>query len=411
MTDLFAVSQYYGGGSDGFYGNYGGTGTGPTSYNPWSSGPGGSSYVGGTSNPVFGSIGDQYNGRVAPSFVMQVVSKDNSNLHLIATGTAAQLLARADSIIATAASDNKSFVDTYRAPNLRMPNVASIDFASSSAFLNYLNRSAVPLIPDATLAAAEQSVLGRPASADEIRNMQVAVDQGASLSNVRWNAAHSQEAADRVGDIYRSVLGRDPDAPGLKSAQDALGNTMSLPDLRTSAAKSQEAAADLNNIYTQVLGRSIDGTALINRENALANGWAMREERWDVAHSGEAGDAIGKLYQQVLGRGLNAADPADASALARYKDWLGGASTLGDVRSNLAHSGEAATALNNFYTQILDRGIDSVALNNRENTMAAGWALRDQRWDIAHSDEAWGKVDYIYQQTGVRPWRWTVQAI
>lgn len=114
----------------------------------------------------------------------------------------------------------------------------------------------------------------------------------------------------------------------------------------------------------------------------------MRDERWDVAHSGEAAGAVGNLYQQVLGRSLDAANSADAASLSSYENRLGGTSTLSDVRSDLAHSGEASSALDSLYVQILGRGVDSTALTNRENAMGAGWALRDERWDIAQSGEA-----------------------
>lgn len=172
-----------------------------------------------------------------------------------------------------------------------LPSVSGgvlLKFDSGPQFTDYLRRSVAPLIPNDTLRAAGQGVLGRAMSDGEIAGLQASVNAGGSLSTVRWDLAHSAEVEARVNDIYRSVLGRDGDSEGLAGAKGALGGGKSLQELRTATARSPEAAGSIDDVYQQVLGRGVDGGAIGHWQDALDGGRALRDVWWDVAHSGEA---------------------------------------------------------------------------------------------------------------------------
>lgn len=64
------------------------------------------------------------------------------------------------------------------------------------------------LVPEATLANVFGATLGRAAISGDVANMEAAVNAGGSVGTVQWSLAHTQEAADRINDLFQSTLGR-----------------------------------------------------------------------------------------------------------------------------------------------------------------------------------------------------------
>ena len=384
-------SSSYGGGSDNYYGNYGGAGLGPTSYNPFGTGsPGQSVYVGaGQATPSASAVTNQFSGRVTNNTVLYATNKNGD--HVIAAGTATQLLAQAQSIIDQAAYDNRYYNDASRAPNLRIPNLNGgfISFGTTQAFTNYLSRSTTWLVPESVVAQTFSATLGRAASSDDIFNMENLVNAGGSVSTVQWALAHTPEAATKIDGLFQSVLGRSLDPNSMADWQNRLGAT-SLADMKAYLAHTDEAAARINDVYVQTLNRGLDGGSLQGRQDQLGSS-SLGDVRWSLAHTDEAAARINDVYVQTLNRGL------DGGSLQGRQDQLG-SSSLGDVRWSLAHTDEAVFRLNDVYVQTLNRGLDGGSLQGRQDQLGSS-SLGDVRWSLAHTDEAVFRLNDVYVQT------------
>ena len=109
-----------------------------------------------------------------------------------------------------------------------------------------------------------------------------------SLSALRWDVGHSQEARDRVNDIDMQVLNRPLDGPSVAGALDWLGRT-SLSALRLGVSQSQEATNLVIGVFQLLLGRTPDAPDVANIEvNYLAAGGTYAGYQLAVADSPEA---------------------------------------------------------------------------------------------------------------------------
>ena len=253
----------------------------------------------------------------------------------------------------------------------------------------------------AQINAVDQQVLGRPADAASLSAAEDALAGGASLTQLRAMAAHSAEAAAGLGGLYGQVLGRAADAPGLTHWQDALAAGETLAEVRDSLAHSAEAAGKVTTFYDDTLGLGPTATDLANCEAALATGQSLAAQqaalRPSFAQSATAQNTIQSLYQQVLGPGAS----ASAGDLANWQAALGAGQTTGDLRAWLAHSDVAAAQIQGFYQQALGRDASAGELASWQSALAAGQpgsaSLAEVRTAIAGSGEAQTALSGLFQ--------------
>lgn len=402
MSELFA----YGGGTDNYYGNYGSSGLGPTSYNPYGTGsPAQSVYTGaGVAAPSAGSVTDQYGGRVANNTVLSVTNKDGT--HVIASGSPNALLLQAEAIINTAAYDNRYYVDSYRAPMIRVPAVGVIDFASSQAFKNYLTRSTSYLIPESAIVAAFQGTFGRAPDQGNIISLENLINAGGSLATVQWYLAHTQEGANVVNGLFDSVYGRPLDQTTMPEWQNRLGST-SLKEMKTYLAHLPEATDHINDVFLQTFGHGISADSIAGRQEQLAAS-SLDAIRWDIAHTPEATGKIDQVYRDTVDRGL------DALSISGRQDQLGAhGSSLAAVRLSVSQSQETADKVNGVHALLLGRTLGPTdTYNIQVNYLAQGGSIGNLRLAVANSPEAQVDFDskYYLQQNldvasaGVNPY-------
>jgi hypothetical protein len=92
---------------------------------------------------------------------------------------------------------------------------------------------------------------------------------------------------------------------------------------------------NINNLYQQILGRNADRAGLENYSRNLNSGWNLGQVRRDLAYSGEVASAINRVYLQVLGRNV------DPGGMETQKSFLANGGSLDQLRRNLASSEEA----------------------------------------------------------------------
>jgi hypothetical protein len=92
---------------------------------------------------------------------------------------------------------------------------------------------------------------------------------------------------------------------------------------------------DINSLYQQILGRNADRAGLDNYSRNLNSGWNLGQVRRDLAYSGEVASAVNRVYLQVLGRNV------DSGGLETQKSFLANGGSLDQLRRNLANSNEA----------------------------------------------------------------------
>jgi hypothetical protein len=144
-------------------------------------------------------------------------------------------------------------------------------------------------------------------------------------------------------------------------------------------------------LYNNVLGRAPDPGGLAYWTNALATGTSLSDLRTAFANSGEAQGDLTAIYNQVLGRA------PDQGGLAAWTGYLANGGLLANVRPIFANSGEAQGDLTLIYNQVLGRDPDTGGLTGWTGALAGGASLQGVRNAFAHSGEAQGDLAAIFQ--------------
>jgi hypothetical protein len=133
-----------------------------------------------------------------------------------------------------------------------------------------------------------------------------------------------------------------------------------------------------------VLHRDADNSGLAGYTSLLANGGSLEDVRSNIAHSGEAQNDLQLIYQQVLGR------DADSGGLSNYQNALGSGWSLDGVRADLAHSAEAQSDLARLFNGVLGRDPSAAELAGADNRLIQGASLPGLQNDLAGNGSAGG---------------------
>ena len=292
----------------------------------------------------------------------------------------------------------------------------------------------------AEIAAAFLNDLARPASETDLENWDAEFQSGGwNQSSLEHYLADTQEAGDRINDVYSGTLGRGVDGDGLSWAQGSLSAGYSLSDIRDVLATTTEATNAIVAKFQAATGADPSAGWIAELQQCLASGWSQADvANWLTSVT----SAIQGIYQQVFGR---AADPG---GLATYTDAIATGTSFADVRNTLAYSGEAANAIiykfevatgavpnagwiaqlqyclsvgwsqtdvanwltsvtgaiQGIYQQVLGRTADPGGLATYTDAIATGTSFADIRNTLAYSGEATNDIVYKFEvATGAAP--------
>lgn len=264
-----------------------------------------------------------------------------------------------------------------------------------------------------------------------------------SLSDIRWEDAHSQRMTDAIFTMINGVQDRTDaseayDANYKNSTMDALGHKeTSFIQNRNNLINTPAENGRIDAYEQQLYGGNADQNTQSWVKDNLHNGRTMQDIRWEDAHSQRMANAIFTMINGVQDR-TDASEAYDANYKNATMDALGRketsfiqnrdslididaektiindkiyetihdrAATDGDISfvRNKMHSGntiqqmihdaayspEATTALTTVSTMVTGQTpSDATTLQQYQNAMANGGSLNDAIYNIAHSDQA-----------------------
>ncbi|AQT04456.1 hypothetical protein A0U91_05125 [Acetobacter persici] len=228
---------------------------------------------------------------------------------------------------------------------------------------------------------------------------------GQTMSDIRWEDAHSQRMSNAIFDMINGVQDRNDASDANDNAyknrtMDALGRKEnSFVQNRNGLIDASSEDFVINQYEKQLYGVAPDQAAKDWIRSNLHNGQTMSDIRWEDAHSQRMSNAIFDMINGVQDRN-DASDANDNAYKNITMDTLGrkGISFIQNRDDLINIDAEKSIILNKVYENVHDRTTQQKGIDYALSQLHAGWSIQQLIWSEAHNQEA---NDSLKQQISI----------
>ncbi|WP_146926891.1 Tox-REase-5 domain-containing protein [Asaia bogorensis] len=235
--------------------------------------------------------------------------------------------------------------------------------------------------------ATFQAVHGRAPGAGDRNYAATQIGNGWSVTDYRWNEAHSASAAQDYRVMFRNVAGKDPGDGDVQWLQNAVANGSDYVTLRQNLAWSDWGRNAAVSAYRDAVNITPDDATIRSWQGNLADGGSYTSMRQSIVNYHGA-DAVRQAYIEAGG-----ITPSDD----QIRSWVNGlaqGTSYTDMRGTIAHN-EGSVALKDIALKVLGRTISPEELATQQAELTNGKTLADLRYTQVHSTEGVARLTQL----------------